>query len=103
MKWNHILIEGFCARMWGYHSKSSKHVYKLKKIENPDLPLDWEKEPNPKYDPKVKKPRRPKYCKKKICIECIKCKHLAYGEVPDDFLKRFKDMTHQYFQEEHDD
>lgn len=99
MKWNHILVEGFCSRVWDWRGKHSKYLYILdtEKDYTFDKP---EKRRNPNYDPKVKKPKRPKYCKKKICIDCIGCKHLAYSEVDDELLKRFKKMVHEYFEEE---
>ena len=68
--------------------------------KNPFKTRKSDRVPNSKYDPTIRKPKRPKYCKKEIGIECIKCKYLAYSEVDDDFLERFKKMTREYFEEE---
>jgi hypothetical protein len=100
MKWNHILIEGYCARLWKYRSKHSKWIYKWE----PNIPADdFIKDHNPKYDPNVKKPQRPKYCKKRICINCIKCKYLAISSVEDELKQRFNKMYHEYCEEAEDE
>jgi hypothetical protein len=100
MNWNHILIEGYCARLWKYHSKNSKWVY----CYVPDIEsFKTEKEPNPRYDPNVKKPQRPKYCKKHICINCIKCKYLAISSVEDELKRRFDKMYNDYCGEAEDE
>jgi hypothetical protein len=100
MKWNHILVEGFCAKDWDYNQRHSKYHYAWDPEKDGGNFLDnARKVPNEKYDPKAKKPRRPKYCQKRVCIECIKCKHLAYCDVDDDFLHRFKEMSKKYFEE----
>lgn len=101
MNWNHILVEGFCARTWEWRTAHSKYNYRVDlKRKNPFKTRKSDRVPNPKYDPNVKKPKRPKYCKKQICIDCIGCKHLAYSECEDEFIERFKKMTHDYFEEE---
>lgn len=99
MNWNHIIIEGYCARLWDYHSKHSKWVWGWEGNENPE---HRGKYPNPNYDPNVKIPRAPKNCKKEICIECVKCKYLAYCDVDDELHKRFNKLFHEYCEEEDD-
>lgn len=98
MKWNHILIEGYCARNWDWISKHSKYLYTLDTTKD-DMFDNPEKILNSQYDPSVKKGKRPKYCKKRICMGCIKCKHLAYSECDDEFIQKFKDMAREYFKE----
>ena len=77
--WNHIILEGFCGRLWEYRKKHSKYVYGWEGNKNPE---DRGKKPNPDYDPDFKKPKRPDFCTKKICYGCLEnnCLHLAYGE-----------------------
>ena len=100
MNWDFILIEGYCARLWDYHSKHSKWIYKWE----PNIPADdFIKDHNPKYDPKVKVPRKPKYCKKQIGVECVKCKYLAYAEVDDDLKRAFNEIFYKKCAEEGED
>jgi len=79
MGWNHIILEGYCARKWDYHKKHSPHIYGWDGNENPE---DRGEKPNPDYDPDVKVPPRPKFCKKRICYKCYEndCEFLAIGE-----------------------
>lgn len=79
MGWNHIILEGFCAKNWDYNKLSSKFHYKFDKDK--DI-KDWEKTPNPHYDPEAKKPEWPDFCKKRICYTCYKndCQYLAVGQ-----------------------
>jgi hypothetical protein len=79
--WNYIVIEAFCAIDWDYRSKHSKYNYKYD-VENGKV---GEKVLNKDYDPNIKKPKPPSYCKKKICYDCLGngCKYLAYSEAED--------------------
>ena len=61
MKWNYILVEGYCAR-------------------------DWD----------CKKSKKPKGCKNKIGVRCIKCKYFAYAKVEDDFMEMFNKLVDTY-------
>ena len=98
MKWSHLLIEGYCARKWYYNNYHSKWYYTYDPAKG-ELFETAKKTRNPNYDPKVKVPKRPKYCKKRICIKCIPCKHFAYAEIEDDLLERFNKMSDDYFKE----
>lgn len=91
--WNHIILEGFCTRT--YSSEKNKYVYKLVDLG------EWktEKIPNPEYNKEYKTPRKPKYCKDKICQACYfkSCPHLAIGEVPiGDYKKIMKKINEVY-------
>ncbi len=79
MGWSFIILEGYCARKWDYHNKSSKWTYGWKGNKNPE---DRGKKPNPHYDPDVKLPERPEFCEKHVCYTCYDndCPHLAIGE-----------------------
>jgi hypothetical protein len=78
MGWNHIILEGFCAKNWDYNGKSSKWIYGWEGNKNPE---DRGKKPNPDYDPDIKKPEWPDFCKKHICYTCYEkdCPNLAIG------------------------
>jgi len=84
MKWSHIILEGFCGRKWSI--SKDKYLYRH---EGTDKPL--KKIPNPKYDPNYKTPRKPSYCKNKICYTCYErdCPHLATTNAGDDDYKLF--------------
>ena len=79
MGWNHIILEGFCAKNWDYNNKHGKWVYGWEGNENPE---NRGKLPNPHYDPEAKKPEWPDFCKKHICYTCYKkdCQYLAVGQ-----------------------
>ena len=34
--WNHIILEGFCGRLWEYRNKHSKYIYGREGNENPE-------------------------------------------------------------------
>ena len=100
MNWNHIIIEGYCAREWDWREKHSKYYYTLDfNKENPFETRKKDRVLNPKYDPTVKKPKLPKYCKKEICLECIPCKYLAYTDVEEEIKKRFNGLYRKYCDE----
>lgn len=77
MDWNHIILEGFCAKDW--NTKSNKWTYGWKGNKNPE---DRGKKPNPDYDPNYVKPEYPPFCKKRVCYTCYSedCPHLATGK-----------------------
>jgi len=78
--WNHIVIEGFCLR--GLSEKRHKYNYKV--IDSKEFKT--ERIDNPHYDPNYKMPRRPSYCKRKICYTCLvnNCPHFGYSECEKD-------------------
>lgn len=82
MKWNHIILEGFCAKDWEYDGQRDEfcYMYKGEKEKNGDM--KWDKIPNDRYNPNARKPMRPSFCKKKICYTCLDndCEYLAYGK-----------------------
>lgn len=97
MKWNHIIVEGFCAKNWEYRTKNSKWVYRW--VPGSES-FETIKEPNPLYDPDMNKPKRPKYCQKKICSACIKCKYLAYSDVDEDLVMKIGEVISKYMDKE---
>ena len=50
-----------------------------------DNPDDWEKVPNPEYDPEVKRNEIPGFCQRKVCYTCLEkeCPYFAYSEFDD--------------------
>jgi hypothetical protein len=94
MNWNYIIIEGFCAKNWDYNRKHNKYDYEFKDG------MFEEKVLNPDYDPSVKKPNRPKYCKKKICSKCIKCKYLAYSKIDEELMAEINEVINKHVDED---
>jgi len=86
--WNYIILEGYCGKDWEFSSKHGKHCYVFdadKDIE------DWEKVPNTNYDPDVKKPEWPEYCKKHVCYTCYE-KDCPYFATAKGGKKQFKKL-----------
>jgi len=85
MGWNHIILEGFCFRK--LNNKKNKYNYRVVSTE----PFKTEKIKNPKYDSNYKVPKKPKYCKNKICNDCWEndCPYLATATVPDEDYEMF--------------
>jgi hypothetical protein len=79
MGWNHIILEGFCARKWDYQKKCDPNMYGWEGNEDPEKRGTF---PNPDYDPDAKVPERPEFCEKRICYTCYEkeCPHLATGK-----------------------
>lgn len=96
MNWNHIILEGFCCRK--FSCKKDKYIYELIDVDK------WKtkKVKNPNYDPKYKVPKKPKYCKGKICQDCFfeKCPHLGIGELPDDEYKKIMKCINSIYKDE---
>jgi predicted phosphoadenosine phosphosulfate sulfurtransferase len=82
MKWNHIILEGFCAKDWEYNWQCDEFCYTYKGEKKKNGKMKWEKIPNERYNPNAIKPMRPSFCKKRICYTCLKndCEYLAYGK-----------------------
>ena len=61
-------------------------MYKL--IDSKELKT--EKIINKEYDPNYHIPKKPRYCKDRICQVCFfkNCPHLGVGEVPEDDYKK---------------
>jgi hypothetical protein len=81
MKWNHIILEGFCGKDWDYNSKCEEFCYMYKGLKkNGEMKL--EKIPNEHYVQNIRKPMYPSFCKRKVCYTCLKndCEYLAYGK-----------------------
>ena len=89
MGWNHIILEGFCAKNWS--NKSNKWVYGWAGNKNPE---NRGKQPNPDYDPSYVIPEFPDFCKNRVCYTCYEkdCPHLAMGR------GRMKDVVWAYKQ-----
>jgi hypothetical protein len=84
MKWNHIILEGYCTRK--FSTKGDKYLYKIVDTKE----LKTEKIENKEYDPNYRTPRKPSYCKDRICETCFfkNCPHLAVGDLPDKEYKK---------------
>ena len=80
MQWNHLICEGYCCRKWSL--KKSKYFVDV--VTN-------EKIPNKVYDSNYKTPRKPKYCKNKVCFTCWEkhCKFLVMTSVDEKTFKMF--------------
>ena len=75
-----IKCECYCGINWD--TRISKYLYKIISFD----PYKSIKVKNPKYDPTIKKPKKPLYCKKKPSDHCYKnnCPHFAYTEYTED-------------------
>ena len=90
------MIEGYCMINREYQSKHGKYIYTIptggENVEEWSKdrfnPKNWIKEPNPDYDPKIKPIKQPEHCTGHICVDCIKCEHLAYAAIDDDLRKK---------------
>jgi hypothetical protein len=91
--WNHIIIEGYCFRTTSI--KKGKYCYEL--LEGGKT----KKIPNKDYDPKYKTPKKPKFCKDKICQDCYfnDCPHLGTSEVPDEDYKMIMKAIEKVYKE----
>jgi hypothetical protein len=80
--WTVIPIEGYCVVDMDWKRKREKYDYLM---GDSDDPKEWEKVPNPDYDPDVKRNELPEFCKKKICFRCLEkgCEYFAYAECTD--------------------
>ena len=83
MKWNHIVLEGFCTRKLSI--KKDKYHYRLIDTKT----LKTVKIDNKDYDPDYKTPKKPSYCKNRINQDCFfkNCPYLGIGEPPEKELK----------------
>ena len=72
----------YCTRKWDGLLYRRKYVYEAK-FEGGDMKLIKVK--NPMYKPNFKVPKKPRYCKNRITVDCInhKCKFLI-AEVGED-------------------
>jgi len=77
--WSHIILEGFCTRHLS--EEKDKYVHEIVSIE----PFKTIKKKNPKYDPKYRTPRKPKYCINAVCNICWEkeCPYLGLS-IPDE-------------------
>jgi hypothetical protein len=99
MGWNHIIVEGFCMRLSS--PKKDKCVYEIISME----PYKSKKIKNPLYDPKYKIPKKPSYCKDRICVGCLMndCPHLAIGECPPKVHGYIDDMMRDMWDNKEDE
>lgn len=87
MKWTHIIIEAFCSRKYS----NCKYKYQYEVIDPSKDVFKTKKIPNPDYDPKYRTPRKPSYCKNRLCYTCLEkhCPHLCHCNASDDDYKIF--------------
>lgn len=87
MNWNHLIFEGYCGRKWSL--KGSKCFVSLD---------GKEKIPNKTYDPKYRTPRKPSYCKNKVCFNCWNnnCKFLVMIPVDKETYVTFMKSWYNY-------
>lgn len=78
--WRKICIEGYCFIDFEYNIKHSRNNYLM--VEKDGGEPDFVPTPNKEFDPDVKIPDFPSYCKKEICYTCLKndCPYFAYTE-----------------------
>lgn len=81
--WSHIILEGFCMRKTS--PKKDKYLYRGVSLD----PLKTERIPNREYDLNYKTPRKPKFCKNRICFTCLEksCKYLAFCDAEKEDYK----------------
>ena len=67
--------------MRGTALEKGKYIYRLVDAKT----LRTKRAPNPFYDPNYKTPRKPSYCKGKVCFTCFdkNCPHLAVADGSD--------------------
>jgi len=86
--WNFIIAEGCCMRKLS--TKKDKYVYEVVSTE----PWKTKKIDNPKYNPDYRVPIKPKYCKDKICYDCLEnnCPHLGLSRPDDKYLSKLSEL-----------
>ena len=95
--WTILHLEAYCTINWDYGTKCDKYVY----VMDDDHDFDhMKKEPNPQYDPKVKPDKWPKKCTKKLGVDCISCKYLAYTDVDNKLKKRIAETIKKFGRED---
>lgn len=95
--WTHVVIEVYCMIDTEYHKCSCKYSYLLK---GGDIDK-YEKIENTDYNPDIKRPDTPEFCKKRYypCYNCLSndCPHLSYGEaepeLKDAVRKKFNELV----------
>jgi len=93
--WNFIITEGYCIRK--VSEKKGKYIYEVISTD----PWKTKKKPNPYYDPKYRTPKKPKYCKDKICYECFEndCPYLGMVKPSDKIYNRTMTFLNNLSQE----
>jgi hypothetical protein len=96
--WAIICIEGYCGKDWEYIQTSCPYNYEFDADKDP---ADWDKVPNPDYNPEAKIPEDPPYCEKQICFACLsnKCQYFAYAEAgkeEEECLEWMGDKLEEY-------
>jgi hypothetical protein len=96
--WNHVIIEGYCMR--GLSCERYKYNYRVIDMEH--FPWQYEKVENPCYNPKYRVPKRPKYCKKKICYICLEngCPHFGYSDCEEDELEKIMEFIDEMYKDD---
>lgn len=81
--WAFILVEGYCFIDTAWSQVHDKYHYQI--VDWNTNPIKTKRVPNQNYDPTVKRPRIPKYCKKGVGINCLenKCPHLCFTEAEE--------------------
>jgi len=94
--WNHIVFEGYCMR----HVSCKKDKYNYKIIDTETFKT--EKVDNPYYDPEYKVPKKPKYCKKRVCYTCFQndCPHLGIAEPPKKEYKKIMKKINELYKDD---
>jgi hypothetical protein len=84
------LSECYCMINTDYRTHRSKFSYKIISLD----PLKTEPVANPKYDPTIKKPRKPLYCKRMPSEHCYEnqCPHFAYCECDPEEQEKIKNF-----------
>ncbi len=87
--WSDLHLEVYCMLNIEYTRKKDKYCYVIdtngENVEEWESdrfnPKNWKKVKNEDYDPEVKPESFPEGCKKKITLDCLDCKHVAYCEL----------------------
>ena len=98
MDWDHLIFEGYCTRKY----TTKKHKYNQEIISFD--PLKTKKILNPDYDPKYRSPRKPSYCKNKVCYTCWEknCPHLGMSPVDEETHYMFMKAWYKWPEEKAD-
>ena len=91
--WSHIILEGYCMRKLS--TKKDKYMYEI--VDSKDLRT--KKVKNEEYDPNYKTPKKPKFCKDRICQVCFfeECPHLATSDLDEkEYNKIMKKINEVY-------
>jgi hypothetical protein len=79
--WRYFLLECQCMIDIEWISVKSKYSYKIVDFNS----MKTKRVPNTFYDPSVKRPKVPKFCKKKVGMDCFtnNCPYIGFSEAEE--------------------